>query len=343
MEARELPDDRTTGAYARLFGAFAALAAAGVSVVVVALLVRGLPALTSGESAGATEAAAASGSSGSSAQSSGGITKPPPGSVVLGRQAGLDALGLAVAPAGGRTLLQASLVRTLPENPRPSAVSFRVTDAGGRTTTTAAVPCGDGCYRATAPVALPRQVTVELRDHKPARVGFALPAAWPPASGTTIVDRAEREWRGLKTLVFRDRLGDGRITLDTVWKAVAPDRLAYAIRNTGEQSIIIGDRRWTKPAGSRRWLVSPQTPVLQPQPFWTKAENARVLGTVTDRGRPAWKISFFDPTVPGWFTILVDKATMRTTELWMTAAAHFMHDSYGPFDAPLAITPPPTR
>jgi hypothetical protein len=57
-------------------------------------------------------------------------------------------------------------------------------------------------------------------------------------------------------------------------------------------------------------------------------------------GRPAWRISFFDPGTPGWFTILVDKATMHTLDIRMTAIAHFMHDVYGPFNAPISITPP---
>ena len=91
-----------------------------------------------------------------------------------------------------------------------------------------------------------------------------------------------------------------------------------------------------------RLIVSPQTPVSQPQPFWESAVDARVLGSVSDHGRPAWKVSFFDPKTPGWFTILVDKATMRTVDMRMTATAHFMHDSYGSFDAPISITPPRT-
>ena len=31
-----------------------------------------------------------------------------------------------------------------------------------------------------------------------------------------------------------------KVTIDTVWKIVAPDRLSYRV-NTGEQQVIIGD------------------------------------------------------------------------------------------------------
>jgi hypothetical protein len=53
-----------------------------------------------------------------------------------------------------------------------------------------------------------------------------------------------------------------------------------------------------------------------------------------------WVVSFVTPQVPAWFTIWIDKRTYRTLELRMIAAAHFMHHLYGPFNAPLAISPP---
>ena len=52
------------------------------------------------------------------------------------------------------------------------------------------------------------------------------------------------------------------------------------------------------------------------------------------------RASFFDPQLHAWFTIVVDRATMHTLELHMTATAHFMHEVYGPFDSPLRIVPP---
>jgi hypothetical protein len=36
----------------------------------------------------------------------------------------------------------------------------------------------------------------------------------------------------------------------------------------------------------------------------------------------------------------VDKSTFETLDVHMIAAAHFMHDVYGPFDAPLTVDPP---
>ena len=50
--------------------------------------------------------------------------------------------------------------------------------------------------------------------------------------------------------------------------------------------------------------------------------------------------TFFDPSTPSWFHAAIDQKTYRTLELDMTAAAHFMHDIYGPFNAPMRLHPP---
>jgi hypothetical protein len=80
--------------------------------------------------------------------------------------------------------------------------------------------------------------------------------------------------------------------------------------------------------------------VTQPVPFWVSWVDARILGTVTVGGVPAWRVSFFDPRTPGWYTILVEKPTFRTVDVRMVATAHFMHDVYGPFDSKVTVSPP---
>ena len=170
-----------------------------------------------------------------------------------------------------------------------------------------------------------------------------MPQTWPPPRAGAIIRQAAATWRKLDTLAYHDSLGDGHVVLETNWKVVSPNRIEFKIQDDGGAGIIIGPRRWDQIRGSDKWIASPQVPVTQPVPFWQSATNAYVLGTVSYHGRPAWKISFFDaPGGPGWFTILVDKGTMHTMELWMTAQDHFMHETYGGFNAPITITPPPT-
>jgi hypothetical protein len=156
------------------------------------------------------------------------------------------------------------------------------------------------------------------------------------------MSRATRVWKNLQTLVWHERLAASPSdALYTVYRAVAPDQLAYTISRRSS-AIIIGPKRWDRPAPTARWVESPQLPpIRQPQPFWASVRNARVLGDETVDGKPAWVVSFFDPVTPAWFEARVEKSTGRTLLLDMTAVAHFMHHVYGPFDAPFELHPPP--
>jgi hypothetical protein len=120
-----------------------------------------------------------------------------------------------------------------------------------------------------------------------------------------------------------------------VWTSQAPDRIAYRIRG-GASAVIVGARRWDRLPGGR-WRASAATPQRAPAPPWIEATDVRVLGGT---GRE-WRVSFYDPGLRAWFGLWIDKRTLRTVELRMTATAHFMHDVYGPFNGPLTIEPPP--
>ena len=167
-----------------------------------------------------------------------------------------------------------------------------------------------------------------------------LPPSWPAPSGAAIVARATRAWTRLTSLSYVDRLGsDTSLVVVAHWQIVAPDRLAYQIQRGG-QAVIVGLRRWDRPSATAAWQESSSVRLHQPQPFWVSATDAHVLGSGAFRGRPVWHVSFFDPRTPGWFMASIDKRTARTLDLHMFAAAHFMHDTYSGFDAPIKIVPP---
>lgn len=342
MGATQQPGFRGAGssAHIRLLSAFGALGAGATAVVLGVLLVRGLPAIAESASPSLAGSGTSVTPAPSSPSSPAGFPAPPRGAVVFGAEAGANALGLAVVPRNGSVLLQASVIGLQGTGENGLAIRFDVRGSSGEKATASGTPCGAGCYRSTVAVAHPQSVAVTVGLTKPARVSFALPAAWPAPPAAGIVKRAGAVWRSLHALVIHDVLSDGHFTLTTDWKIVAPDRIEFQINGGGGAAIIIGDRRWDKIAHTSRWLAAAQAPVQQPVPFWQGATNARLLGTVSVHGRPSWKVSFFDPGTPGWFTIVVDKATMHTTELWMTANAHFMHQTYGSFNAPIKITPP---
>jgi hypothetical protein len=75
-------------------------------------------------------------------------------------------------------------------------------------------------------------------------------------------------------------------------------------------------------------------------PLWSAVRDAHVVGSGIVGGRPVWRVTFFDPRTPAWFSIALDKQTIRTLELRMVATAHFMHHVYGPFNEPLRLEPP---
>jgi hypothetical protein len=197
-----------------------------------------------------------------------------------------------------------------------------------------ATPCGVGCYRATVPGATPKTLTATVAG---TTLRFDAPSSWPAPQALDIVRNAEQEIRSLKTLVVHSHLAsDATHAVTTIYKEVAPDRLAYHNVGGGD-SIIIGNKRWDRQPG-QRWVQSSQyPPINQPSPFWPEQiTDAHILRTTPK----LWVVSFLDPGTPAWFTAWIERSTYRTVRLHMVAAAHFMHDVDGPFNEPVSVTPP---
>ncbi|HEX5246801.1 MAG TPA: hypothetical protein VFW41_06680 [Gaiellaceae bacterium] len=301
----------------RLVVALAALAAGATALALAALLLQGTPGPVSVTNAQLPQAAPAPAASATPR-----FPAPPAHAVVFSREDGPDALAVAVVPHGRNVLAQASVVGQQGTGVSGLSVSF------GSVRATA---CGAGCYRAT--LRRPRAIDLHVGG---THWLVPLPAPWPPRDASALVARATHLWRSLRTLSFYDRLAsDSAHAVVSNWQVVAPDRLSYRIEG-GYAAVIVGGRRWDKAPGGR-WTESQQSvPVKQPVPVWQSATDARVVGA-TER---TWQITFFDPRTPAWFAISVDKRTSRTLELRMITTAHFMHERYGSFDAPLSITPP---
>ena len=84
-------------------------------------------------------------------------------------------------------------------------------------------------------------------------------------------------------------------------------------------------------------MPSPQEPLPQPEPIWAgHFTNAYLLGAT----RSTYVVAFFKPIGPVWFTLRLDRRTLRPRSLRMTAAAHFMTHRYTRFNAPARIRPP---
>ena len=327
------------GGLTRVAAGVAALAAGVAAVVVVAVLLSHTP--------GPVEAAAAPSApattttqppaSPPTSPAPAVFPAPPARAVVFARADGSNVLALAARQQGNRLLLQASVLGPQGKGVDGLTVSFTLEQRS-----VPASVCGTGCYHALLPAtARPRTVTVDVRGGTAAtNWRVALPRRWPPADAAALMTRAARVWRSLRSFSFREHLAsDASHSVTSVWRAVAPDRIAYQVKG-GYSGVIIGGRRWDRAPGGR-WVESSQTaPIRQPAPFWTSVTDAHVLGSATLRGHDVWRVSFFDPGTPAWFEVAIDKRTLHTLELFMFTTAHFMHDVYAGFDQAAGIRPP---
>ena len=257
-----------------------------------------------------------------------GFPEPPRGGVLYARQLGGEALALGVVPGRGGVLAQASVLSGQGHGVSGLSVTINGRPAPG---------CGAGCYRVRL-ADTPGTVTVKVRR---TTWRVALPGAWPPPDATAIVYRATAAWRALDSLSFSEHLASDAVHATTsTWRVQSPDRVAYRIAGGGPAGIIVGDRRWDRATPTSKWVESNQLRLTQPVPAWTAVEDAHVLGVETLRGRRVWRVSFFDPGTPAWFTVAIDRRSYRTLETEMITTAHFMHDVYGSFNATPAIRPP---
>ena len=249
---------------------------------------------------------------------------PPPGGVVLAREDGDRAVALSVRRSHGALSLVATILS--PNGFGFDGLPVRFSAAGR---SAAGASCGGGCYSASLAAPRARAVDVVVAGR---RIGFPVYAG-RPAPGLVI--RATRVFDSLRSLVYDESLASNPTNrVLTHFEMVAPDRLAYRIVG-GQHAVVVGGRRWDRSPGGR-WIASPQSPLHIPSAPWSIVRDARLIG----RTPRLWRVTFLDPTVPAWFDVALDRRTLRTLDVHMTAAAHFMHDRYRAFDAPLRISPP---
>jgi copper transport protein len=248
---------------------------------------------------------------------------PPPtpqDAVVLAREAGPLGVVVAVEPRRTRAIVLS------PAGGGLSGLDVRVDEHPTSR-------CGSGCY--AADVAHGRTVTVDVSGYGvPRRATFALPAHAPPADA--LVRRMHTVYKALRSVVYRERLAsDPGHAIVALWRLEKPARVEYAVAG-GADGIVIGGRRWDRDARSKPWKESPQTPLPQPATQWAYAVSAHEIA----RTRRTITVSFADPAIPAYFTVMVDRRTLLPHVLHMVAPAHFMTDRYLSFNAPRAIRPP---
>jgi hypothetical protein len=260
-------------------------------------------------------------------------TQPRGFELPLAEEPGTLALGghdrnLLVGIAARNGLVELAALRG--ETPVPTS-ELRV-ELNGRAAE--AEPCGRGCSRLSAPVLDGRASFLTVR-HDTEAVSFELPGRLPP-DGNDVFDKARRTMSGLRSFRFTERLSSGLgTTVNSTIDVQAPDRMR--LRTKGFSSVIVGQTRWDRPAGTQ-WERSP-FPGLDVQDLlmWHQAKNPRIVRL---RGNgDAELVAFGLKPVPGWFRLDVQPSG-RVTEAEMTAASHFMLHRYDDYNQGPPVEPP---
>ncbi len=245
---------------------------------------------------------------------------PPRDAVVLGKRDGAFAAAIAIRPSGE------AIATFIGSDVRQVDVGPVTID--GRPTRR----CGTGCYAGRAgsgPV-----VTVR---HRKSTLRFVRAPARPAAA---LLARTNRAYGRLRTVAFTQRIASGLGTKVLSHWVETRTGFSYRVEN-GNEAISIGTRRWDR-APDKPWKASPAVPsggeLVPPWGNTGRLTNAHVVGGTAS----THLISFLgaDTSYPAWFTVEVDKRTLRPLRVRMTAAAHFMRTHYDFWNRPVTLHPP---
>jgi hypothetical protein len=256
---------------------------------------------------------------------------PATDAVVQARESGTLGVAVAARRSGSKVDVQVTVI-----GPNATGVDGLRLSVGAPGKLGRARPCGSGCYSARLP--LRRSLAVVVRGAgAPQRFDF--PGRFPPRRADALMRRVTRSFRARKSVEFVERLASSPTNaIVSTFVLQRPNRLSFHIRG-GHEAVIIGGKRWDRDPG-RPWLESPQTPLAQPTPTWrTKLTNAYVLSST----RSTYDVAFIDRTsntFAAWFELTIKRRTLLPKTLKMTAASHFMHQTFAAYDRAPRIRPP---
>jgi hypothetical protein len=132
----------------------------------------------------------------------------PPGAVVLGKEDGTLAVGVAAAPRPHGQLLVVATVLSgtgIADGATGLDTKFAITTANCQRLTARSRTCTAGCYQAVfATSGLPKQVTVSFNNGS--HTDFAMPRRGPSSSGLRLVSQAAAEYEQIHSMVTQERL-----------------------------------------------------------------------------------------------------------------------------------------
>ena len=180
-------------------------------------------------------------------------------------------------------------------------------------------------------------LSIEQPHGKVVSARLGLPAANAP-SAVAIVRRTRTAMLQRTSMVIDNVLSsDPSHSVTTRFVVQAPDRLSIDVTD-GAQARIIGNERWDR-TQETDWKKQKTDPLKVPDPYWVAGQKGAHVVASTPTQVVVTLAQYTD--APVFYRLVIDRRSGLVTELRMTAAAHFMRERYGDFDAAPPVTPPP--
>ncbi len=272
------------------------------------------------------------------------LQPPRPGELSVAEEAGP---WIAAAWVGSGAPGSASgTVRLLDYKVHP--VPARIQIVGARTKS-----CGTGCVTFKA---APAPATLRVVARLGTRAAVAeIPIRWQPRASATaerILQAAVAATDRLRSFRIAERLSGGFGGPPAISRYRIAGRYDFAIvaHSAGAfEEIALGRHVWTlQPSGVWQEQVSTPTDTRELMPWWTHRSHIRLLDIRKLHRERIADIALADirppsVSIPFWFRLRIDLASMRVLAMRMITVGHFMDQRYYAFDAPVRIRPPVQR
>jgi hypothetical protein len=184
----------------------------------------------------------------------------------------------------------------------------------------------------------------------------AVPKSGSSPEGEALFQRAMEGVTSLRDVRFTQWIADGRGNASvsehgvTTGDGNTPPGFTYRAAG-GMEAIIIGSTRWIRLPGDPGWEEQEGAIVVPPSEWdeeYFGATGFTILGEETIDGERCQLLAFVVPELSeprrqtvAWYLWWVGEETGHVRKEAMVSRLHYMRNSFGDFDVPIALSPPP--
>jgi hypothetical protein len=183
----------------------------------------------------------------------------------------------------------------------------------------------------------------------------AVPTSGSSPEGEALFQRGMEAITSLRDVRFTQWIADGRGNASvsehgvTTGDGNTPPGFSYRAAG-GMEAIIIGSTRWIRLPGDLGWEEQEGATVVPPSEWdeeYFGATGFTILGEETIDGEPCQLLAFVVPQLSeprrqtvAWYLWWVGEETGHVRKEAMVSRLHYMRNSFGDFDVPIALSPP---